>query len=768
MEERVVETREAFPSTSLTMPKSIEKEMADGMWMARNQLMKPVQVSQVDWSVTQARNTNIVELIYPNLLSNQESLVLRTLRMYAFYRISPVFRVQINATVFHQGQLIVSFDPFDISEFVSNGYDFNHVSATGLPNVKIMASYSDAIELKVPFTHPRSYFTTNSSEPFNTLGTFRITVLNPLLAAEGASSSLSVTTWVYGVDAQVHVPIQDHDLILNAVSDPVEATSNVTTNKEPSNLLGGLLNQGKQLVGNVTDVFGNLVSGNIGQTLRSGQGLIDTLGSIFGFDYPSRTLQPPKTISPIENLAIAKGVSQSQRLAIDPFSLHKLHDDIALESMDGMNLKRLISMPMLLTQFSFTSTSSRGTLLKTILVNPCLAPRFNSQATPFLQRSYLSYISNGFLYWSGGIIYDIEVVATKFHSGKLIFAYEPNVRDPPSYSAVSDSLPNVVIDIQQASTARFLVPFTSSTSMKDTFMPLDSDILDSATGILCCYVQNTLAFASNVAPSIEINVYISAADDFSLYVPQRPVFDRPMDNEMEPTSLLLVTNKNEPPNVVSSLSYKQNFTIPRQQFGEDYSLLDLVKRFSPAYSITLSSENNYQNNLPINPTAQPIDFGKSSSYLSYWSLLYSCWTGSLRYKFVSRTSRTTNSSLLVTHVPTFKSITTPNADESLLNFHMDYGGFGMVRTQLSQDCALEIEVPYYSKFNMLISPIGLLGIFSKAIQPVVLNGYLLLASTGDEQIEIDTYVAAGDDFRLIYPRSPPVDRTISIYYIETL
>lgn len=247
------------------MPTSIEKEMSDGVWMARNQLMKPIQISQVDWSVTQSRNTNIVELRYPDLLGLQESLVYRTLRMYAFYRISPVFRVQINATVFHQGQLIVSFDPFELCASSPEFYSFSHIYATGLPNVKIMASYSDAVELKIPFTHPRSFFSTNSTEPYNTLGTFRITVLNPLIAAEGASSTLSVTTWVYGIDAQVHVPIQDHDLELNYEEDEFEPTAKVS-NKESSSqsLFSSVLNQGKTALGNVTDIVGNVISGNIG------------------------------------------------------------------------------------------------------------------------------------------------------------------------------------------------------------------------------------------------------------------------------------------------------------------------------------------------------------------------------------------------------------------------------------------------------------------------------------------------------------------------
>jgi len=745
--------------------------MSDGSWMAKNQLMKPIQVSQVDWSTTQARNTDLVKLVFPAVLGQQESLVLRTLRMYAFYKMSPCFRVQINATVFHQGQLICSFDPFNNCTLSPNLYVYSHIYATGLPNVKIMASFSDAIELKIPFIHPRSFLTTNSNENFNTLGAFRITVLNPLLAAEGASSTLSVTTWIYATDAQVHVPIQDHDLILDNIDDD---------ELEETSLITDALDKGKQVISQSTDIFGNLMSGNIGQALRKGQGLIDTLGSIFGFDYPARTLQPPKTISPIENLSSSKGVSQSQRLALDPFSLHKLSDDIASESIDAMNLKRIIQMPMLLTQFTFPSTSARGTLLKTILVNPCISPVIQGQ----LQRTYLSYVSNGFVYWAGGIVYDIEIVATKFHSGKLIFAYVPNVSDAPSYLSVSDSLPNVIVDIQQSSTARFIVPFTSSTAMKNTFMPMDaniSQISDTCTGVLACYVQNTLAFASNVAPSVEINIYVSASSDFSLFVPQTPVLSRvvkpptPPAEQLEETSLLLNTNKNEGSENVTVLSYNQNFSIPRQHFGEDYSLLDLIKRFSPAVTQEFTTDEGIDFRLlPVSPTLFSSTTGFSSVYLSYWSKMYNCWTGSLRYKFIARIDKNQTAALQVVHLPTLasSSIPLPNAVTSP-NLMSDYGGFGMVRTQLSQDCALEVEIPYYSKFNMLLTSASVASTTIPTLFDISANGQLGLVlftevAEASTIFSVDVYIAAGDDFRLIYARAPPIDTTNSIFSISTL
>jgi hypothetical protein len=77
-----------------------------------------------------------------------------------------------------------------------------------------MASESDAVELCVPFIHPRSFLTTNNASIFNNMGRFRVTILNPLAVAEGTSPNVTVSIWVYAKDASVHVPIQDHVPIL--------------------------------------------------------------------------------------------------------------------------------------------------------------------------------------------------------------------------------------------------------------------------------------------------------------------------------------------------------------------------------------------------------------------------------------------------------------------------------------------------------------------------------------------------------------------------
>lgn len=787
MEERITDSQIAYPSTQIQLPRSVEDEMADGTWMAKSQLMKPVQLGQATWSTTQTRGTNLFDFSFPKILEDNDCLATRTLCMYSFYKLAPCFRIQINSTQFHQGQLICAFDPFSFTKVNSTNDIYTFVYATGLPHVRVMASESDAVELKIPFIHPRSFLTTNS-ENYNNLGNFYVTIMNPLSAAEGTTPNVTVTVWMYALDAEVHVPIHYHKPILEATS--LEETSKLTQknlkmNQNPvkdtppqsrslGQISGGILDHGLK-------IFGNLVTGNFGQALRTGQGLIDDLGELLGFDYPTDPINPQKTISPVENMSLGIGKSRAQRMAIDPMSLHAIPDDIASESLNAMGLKQIIQIPMLTAQFEFNSTANQQQLLFTIPVHPQISPGIQNVG---VQRSYLSYISNAFTYWAGGIKYDIEIVATRFHSGKLLFAYVPNVFNLPDYEEASKSLPNVIVDIQQTSNTTFTVPFTSSTAMKSTLLKTavsPNEFVDSATGNLVCYVQNALTYASNVTPKIEVNIYQYAAEDFKLYVPRRFAMDIPVPTPPEAleatTGISIMESTNMGHKTSAVLSKDQSFSKARFHFGEDYNLLDIIRRYSLGifvdYDVGAEQTSIYKS-LEVTPT--PINEAASDylqSYLNYFGKIYSAWCGSLRYKFIFNTSRTSNSTFTISHHPDPVHLDFIDEERLADDMYPLYAnnGYSLVRTNLCQDNALEIEVPYYSKYNMLLTR----DIDAYYNQPTYReysnNGdlFTVLTNLKEETSEVaDVYVSAGEDFRFIYLRPPSIDSSRGLIFTTVL
>lgn len=113
------------------------------------------------------------------------------------------------------------------------------------------------------------------------------------------------------------------------------------------------------------------------------------------------------------------------------------------------------------------------------------------------------------------------------------------------------------------------------------------------------------------------------------------------------------------------------------------------------------------------------------------------------------------------HAPTADLTSTINSLPTL-----NTAGLANLRTNACQDVAIECEVPYYSKFNMILT------VPSSQVDYTT-NGYLgLVINSKDaappENVSVDVYAAAGEDFRFIYPRPPPVDNSTSFYSVETL
>lgn len=767
MEERAVNQQLAFPESDLILSSAISDEMADGFWSIKNQLMKPVLLTSFQWQTTDAAGTDLYNAFFPSVLTSKESLIKQTLSLYAFYRMSFTLRVQVNATQFNAGQLIIVFDPFSISRTTppkETDYDYDYLSiysATGLPHVKVQASESDPVELKIPFIHPKNFLTTNSPDAYNNLGRFHIMVLNPLTIPSGAQNNVTVSVWLYAEDAEVNVPIGFHTPVL-------EPTSGILPKIGESlgSSVGG--KKGAKLGKNLGKV-GNLLTGNMGQTMDLVGGLASGLKDML-LDYPTDPIAPLNTIAPLETLAQSKGKSRSSRLALDPYSLHRADDQAIGEDLESMDLKSIVSRPMLISQFPFSSTDAAGALLYALPIHPCVQPTvfryFDTESVNThnqRQGTYLSHVSNAFTYWSGGINFDVEIVATRFHTGKLLFAFVPNRDfrgDPPTLEYVSSNCPNVTIDIQQTSHFTFTVPYNAGTSMKSTLLLVDENIQlsDVSTGILVCFVLNHLNYPTNVAPQIDINLYQYAASDFNLYVPRKALWNtyKPPPPTLEATSgISIISDGNKPSSTTVTLSKDQSLSIPRPHFGEEYTLIDYIRRFSFLQSNILTVDKFAIQTLGVRP-----DYTNflSVSSLSYFSKIYSAWCGSIRYKIATHSTRISTVALTVLHSPD------DNVYNHVVKFQKDPNlaqGFAAVRTTLSQNNAIEVEVPYYSRYNMLITRNT---ISSPSVYPPQYyhNGDLVIFYSSPDQDEVvleDIYCAAGEDFRFIFLRPPPLNNS---------
>lgn len=116
-------------------------------------------------------------------------------------------------------------------------------------------------------------------------------------------------------------------------------------------------------------------------------------------------------------------------------------------------------------------------------------------------------ISRHFRYWRGTLKLKFEIIATRFHQGQLLVAWQP------FYSGLTFAGAQEVyymsIDIGQQNVFEMEVPFV---------FHRDVMLCSQATGgVVKLFVQNPLIAPGTVSTEVDINVYLAGADDFQFF-----------------------------------------------------------------------------------------------------------------------------------------------------------------------------------------------------------------------------------------------------------
>jgi hypothetical protein len=693
--------------------------MPDEAWFAAKQLAKPVIVETLQWDSTQLFNTTLWTSLIPNLISNVDSLQRRTLQMYAFYRMNPVLRIQLNGTPFHQGQLVMGFVPFDIRVQDTPGLPgyFSVVGLTGFPSVQISAADAQSSELKIPFIHFYDYLMTNTINDI-TLGSVYLKILNPLKFSTGASPSLTVTISLYADSPEVHVPMFDH---------PVLYTTSLEC--EPTGLFS-----------NVGAAVGHLTTGNLKGFFDSGSKAQKNVADLF--DKPAYISTPQKTISPLSAMSHGKGTETTFRLGLDP-SAQSVKPSEVFGVMDEMTMEHVIQTPMLFHQFEWTDMRASGDLLTSFTLNPRLSYQEETTPVPVFQPTYLAWMASAFSFWRGGFRIHADIISTHFHSGRMLIAFVPNVPGSAPTLQQAYSCPNVILDIKTTSKIDFVVPYLSNMPYKTT----DNETVSRGIiGNIYIYVLNQLVHPDNVAPSIDVNLYISADKDFEFSVPRDfPLYFGPVipaSQETEPTGdvMNVQTTKTEESSCEVNLAYGTSLINRINRFGEMFPLVDYIKRYGFS-DMFISASNG-----PVCPQINSENILVSERYtmspVAVVAQIFAAWYGSLRYKILFDAPRTAENVVQISYQP---------------NFSTDQANTGspLHITNLAQDSGLEVEVPCYTPYNLLVSPSPVAAV----TQNFVASGRLNMDQTVDEFLApVGSFIAAGDDLRFFYMIPPPTVR----------
>jgi hypothetical protein len=256
--------------------------------------------------------------------------------------------------------------------------------------------------------------------------------------------------------------------------------------------------------------------------------------NLFGWSKPVQ-LAPPIFVSnqPWARSAVSGGHSMVEKLALDNKNEVSVDPSIAgaTDLHDELAITTLASKESFFTTFQWSSANvAMDTLLFTGAVTPYYSDSSLHNGFVIAQYTAMAYAALPFKFWRGTITYRFEIVASRFHRGKLLIAFEPNIAQFLTITSTTTKLNQqntLIVDIQETQDVEFDVEWCTEKLWLENNFNVDIRSVaatPSAVGITLTqvladfnnenslglvYVQpfNELVQPSSSAP-VEVNVYV--------------------------------------------------------------------------------------------------------------------------------------------------------------------------------------------------------------------------------------------------------------------
>jgi chaperonin cofactor prefoldin len=453
----------------------------------------------------------------------QNDIVSAPFTRFQWWRCDKVkVRFQLVASRFHQGRLLVYYVPTMLSKIdLTTSNNYGPTRATQIQHCFLDPSNGTVVDFEIPFRFNKGFIDLVFGD---CLGQLHVQVLNQLQAATGASPSVEVKAFVSFENSHFRVPRQGGVAFTSMLRASAERLGFTMVKKDKKK------NPTLPLVALESGIFKNIGSSVGGEldTLVNSIIPADITGAIAGIlmDKPAITeIPPPLVHKDAQYMSNSRGVENLERMALEPSAQYITTTQFG-DNIDECDMKYLLSKPIYLTTFNWPATATVGTVLYSTIVSPGHLLNPDSLTSAF-DPTIIGALANLFTYWRGGLTFKLQVVGTAFHEGRFDLTNNPGEITPPS------DYPSIVSQYVNSQTVRntnnmieVRIPFLSDTPWKrvwngEVLTDVSSDIsvrgMDYAIGTFSVIVSVPLKSPNNVANNVDVNVFVSASDDFEFH-----------------------------------------------------------------------------------------------------------------------------------------------------------------------------------------------------------------------------------------------------------
>lgn len=446
-------------------------------------LSRPVNI----YTNNMAIGANIIDGFNPWYLYFNTTSIKKKIDNYAFVRCNLHIKVVVNASPFYYGAILYSYAPL-AAEFESARINAGSVLETAYsqrPHFIVYPQTGEAGEMVLPFLYHREWLPLTSATSLNNMGRITVDSFTPLRSANGTvGTSIDVKVYAWAEDVElagltVNLAVQSgEEYGKGVISKPASAVARAT----------GLLSD--------TPVIGPFMTAT-----SVAAGAVSNIASLFGYTKVPvlDDVKPVKNL-PFHALAVSDVSECSERLCVDSKNELTINNKcIGDASVDPLSISSFVQRSAYLTQFTWTAAATNNTLLWNSYVTPFLSALTAGTGQTIVNGTPMWLVANMFNYWRGDIIFDLKIVCTQYHKGRLRISWDP-VGDVANTTDSSTEVFTTIIDIADTTTVSLRVPYCQRTAYHKSpsdltatiygTSPLAVDTQDFVNGILTVRVCN--------------------------------------------------------------------------------------------------------------------------------------------------------------------------------------------------------------------------------------------------------------------------------------
>lgn len=766
-----------------------------------NFFSRPIKIKEYVWAVG---GVAFADIFNPWEEYFTNSRVANRICNFHLLRCNLHLKIVVNGNGFHYGRMLASYlplGPMDNVSDLSTVFPQTAVQMSQMPHIFIDPTMSRGGEMILPFF----YYKNNLSIPdddWEQMGYLILRELTGLKHANGATDNVTISVFAWAEDVKLSVLTTREQATLS----PQMGRESETDEANKQGMISG---PATSIASVATALAAVPAIRPFALATASVAGGVAAGAKLLGYSRPALTAAPaPMRNTAVSSLAVTTVPDTVDKLSIDDKQELTIDPRISgIGPSDPLIIADIAKRESYLTSFQWDIGTAPETLLWNCRVSPVLwaeNPVRNSFHFPACCMAALP-----FQYWTGSMKFRFQFVTSAYHKGRVKVVYDPNWFASNEYN--TNYLE--IVDIAEKSDFTIVVANGQETTLLDHASPGfhsvttlygSSAFLSKSygNGVIGVYIVNELTTPNSLTNNdIEVNVFVSAGDDFEVFIPQdtfaRFVFaSGEGERALDAQSGIEVADSE---NTDERDAPVQSSATTLGSMYNDFSNLNVVftgetiKSFRPLlkrYSLhTILGANNFVHTdyfwrIPTfpylrgrvggaiyAPTTGGANYNYCNTLLLHWvTLAFQGWRGSIRRKFVVKgfrdasfptttyASRSTQPGFDFQASAGFADNTIQGhayssviTDNIALRFNQPpYGHHGSAVRNGRMNENMEVESPFYSKYRF--SP----GKVANWTDPLVFNRVDVesleyrIDHRGSNATQHHVHVAVGEDFQVYF------------------